>query len=77
MIIGEKLQEYHRRLSSLDNTSFLSENLKHVPKSKHGMKQCSYEYRKSKLVHDSVTSSLKILEARYKEELPNSFQSFL
>ena len=78
MILGEKLsemafpsKEYHRRLASLDEKSFLAGNLKNVPLSKNVLKQCSYEYRKSKLVDDSVTKSLQILQDRYKKELPS------
>ena len=62
-------KEYHNRLASLDEDSFREGNLKHVPISKNVLKQCSYEYRKSKVADDSVINSLKILQTRYKDEL--------
>ena len=71
IILGEKLsdmsfpsKEFHRRLASLDEKSFLSGNLKNVPISKNVLKQCSYEYRKSQLVDDSLIKSLQILQSR-------------
>ena len=52
---------YHRRLSALNEESFLMGNLKNVPISKSVITQCRYEYRKANQADESLINSLKHL----------------
>ena len=62
-------KEFHKRLSNLDQNSFLAGNLKDTPISKNVIKQCAYEYRKSTLVDADLVKSLQIIKEKYISEL--------
>ena len=62
-------KECHKRLSNLDQNSFLAGNLKDTPISKNAIKQCAYEYRQSTLVDADLVKSLQIIKEKYISEL--------
>ena len=68
-------KEFHKRLSNLDQNSFLAGNLKDSPISKNAIKQCAYEYRKSTLVDADLVKCLQIIKEKYISEL--EFKTFL
>ena len=61
--------EFHKRLSNLDQNSFLAGNLKDTPISKNAITQCAYEYRKPTLVDADLVKSLQIIKEKYISEL--------
>ena len=61
-------KEFHKRLSNLDERSFLAGNLKDTPMSKNVTKQCAYEYKRSNLEDKNVVESIQLLQQKYVAE---------